>query len=425
MNDAKYQSMERSLIGTSLLLRETIPTLLELSESDFSDPKNRRVFLEIKDLHQNSQPIDASLIEHGHDYIKEYTSDPEGYVRALKDRSRVRKIVLECMSVIDMGNSGATSEQLLTELAKASVAIDTQSGITHVSDHMQDIVAHIDAIRNGTATTGLRTGLDFDKGISGFENGRMYIIAARPAMGKSAFALEIASRVASQGNPVGFMSLEMSTPSLITRMLVRDSGVNGMALREGAVDDAQMDAILQSAGRLSGLPVYFSDNSYVTVSTLRSRAMTMAQRHGIKMLIVDYLQLMTGDGKSREQDVSEASRVCKLIARELDIPVVVLAQLNRGVEMRDNKRPMMSDLRESGAIEQNADAIMMLYRPEYYEKHEYGQHDPDSWQGQPTKNICEVSIVKNRDGQTGIVRQVFFMDRMRFDNRSSAVDAVL
>lgn len=425
MNESKYQSMERALIGTALMLRETIPTLLELSEGDFSDHNNRRAFLEIRRLHEQNQPVDATTIEGGSEYVKDYTSDPDGYVRAIKDRSRVKKIVTECMSVIDMGNAGASSDQLLAELAKTSVAVDTNSGITHMSDHMQDIVAHIDAIRNGTATIGMRTGLDFERAISGFENGRMYVIAARPAMGKSAFALEVASRIASKGNPVGFMSLEMSTPSLITRMLVRDSGINGMALREGVVDDNQMDTILESAGRLAELPVYFSDNSYVTASTLRSRAMSMAQRYGIKMLIVDYLQLMTGDGKNREQDVSEASRVCKLIARELDIPVVVLAQLNRGVEMRDNKRPMMSDLRESGAIEQNADAIMMLYRPEYYEKHEYGQHDPDSWQGQPTKNICEVILAKNRDGQTGIVRQVFFMDRMRFENRSAPADAVL
>lgn len=413
-----HKAIEAALIGTALLLQEHIPTLLEIPDDDFEFSNHKRIVSDIRAAHDAGRSVDVNTISGASAFLKEFTSDPKGYADIIQDRASVRRIITECQKVIEMSHTGIGSESLISELAKISSVSSKPSEISSISDHMLDIVSEIDDIRNGRKKLGLRTGLDFEKGISGFEKGKMYIIAARPAMGKSAFALEIASRIAAQDVPVGILSLEMSTPSLITRMLIRDSGIEGMQIREGIITEDQMSAIVDSAGRLSNYPIYFSDNSYVTSSSLRAKAISMISRHNVGMIIVDYLQLMTGDGKNREQDVSEASRVCKLIARELDIPVVVLAQLNRAVEMRENKRPMMSDLRESGAIEQNADAVMMLYRPEYYEKHVYGSGDPESWQGQDTENICEVVIAKNRDGATGIIRQVFFGGKMRFENRA-------
>jgi len=182
-----------------------------------------------------------------------------------------------------------------------------------------------------------------------------------------------------------------------------------------------MEKVVKVAEKLSNLPIYFDDNSYVTAQSLRSRAHTFAQRHGIGMLVIDYLQLMTGNNDNRERDIAEASRTCKIIAKELEIPVIGLAQLNRGVEQRQNKRPMLSDLRESGAIEQDADVVMMLYRPEYYEQHYYGEHDPEEYRNQSTENICEVIISKNRNGDIGGIRQVFIKNLMKFENRTNKV----
>jgi len=237
-------------------------------------------------------------------------------------------------------------------------------------------------------------------------------------MGKSAFAIELAMRTANQGIPVGFLSLEMSAESLTMRMLSNRSNYDSDSLRKGKLTDEHMNEVVKHATELSSIPIHIDDNSFLTAQSLRAKAHALHRKHGIGMLMIDYLQLLTGDNDSRQQDVADVSRMCKIIAKELDIPVIALSQLNRGVEQRTDKRPMLSDLRESGAIEQDADVVMMLYRPEYYGQSHYGDSDPESFRGDSTHNICEVIVTKNRNGSTGAVRQVFVKELMQFKNRS-------
>jgi len=419
MSHLHDDGVEKAIIGTALLNADLVPSIVDLSEGDFFFNSNKKVFAQIKEYYDQGKPIDATTIENGIDYITHFTSDVIGYKKILKDKRQLRNIVTTCQTTIQQANNGAGIDELFTNFNKLSESQAEESGVMDMTDALMDVVKKIDDVRTGTSKLGMSTGLDFDKALGGFEDGNFYVIAARPAMGKSAFALEITKRIAETGVVVGFMSLEMSSQSLAMRLLTAEVGIDATELRKGKISEEQMDEVVQKAQELSNLPIYFDDNSFVTPSSLRSKAHVFAKRHGVGMLIIDYLQLLSGTNESRERDIAEASRMCKVIAKELNIPVIALAQLNRGVEQRIDKRPMLSDLRESGAIEQDADAVMMLYRPEYYDQNVYGDKDPDEYRGQSTKDICEVLIVKNRNGDVGGIRQVFRKNLMKFENRSS------
>ena len=408
--------MESAVLGSILADPHAIIDALELTDSDFSNRENASVFAKIKEHHEKGLPIDGIVIEHLVQYKDYFTTDIASYVRLIKEGARIRSIVSTCTNVIRKSRD-STSDQLLKELDSLGKE-STEDGTKKVDAVAVRVIDKIDKIRLNEQTLGINVGLDFDKGLGGFEAGKFYVIAARPAMGKSAFALEIASRAAQQGVPVGFMSLEMDADQLTMRLIANKANIDSQNLREGRLSEERMHEVIGHANEVAELPIVFDDNSYLTAGALRARAHSMHRRHKIGMLVIDYLQLITGESDSRQQDVAEASRMCKIISKELGVPVIALSQLNRGVEARPNKRPLLSDLRESGAIEQDADAVMMLYRPEYYEKYRYGEGDPDAWSGDDTKNICEVIIVKNRDGETGIIRQVFLKEVMQFKNRA-------
>ena len=419
MSHLHDDGVEKAIIGTALLNADLVPSIVDLTEQDFFFNANKKVFRQIKDYYDQGKPIDATTIEDGIDYISHFTSDVVGYKKILKDKRQLRDIVATCQTTIQQANTGTPVDELFTNFNKLSESKAEESGITDMTGALMDVVKKIDEVRTGTSRLGLSTGLDFDKALGGFEDGNFYVIAARPAMGKSAFALEIGKRIAETGVVVGVMSLEMSAQSLVLRMLTSEVGIDATELRKGKISEEQMEQVVQKANALSELPLYFDDNSFVTPQSLRAKAHVFAKRHGVGMLIIDYLQLLSGTNESRERDIAEASRMCKVIAKELNIPVIALAQLNRGVEQRIDKRPMLSDLRESGAIEQDADAVLMLYRPEYYDQNVYGERDPDEYRGQSTQDICEVLIVKNRNGDVGGIRQVFRKNLMKFENRSS------
>lgn len=416
--------VEKAILGSALISGEYVPQILELSSDDFFLPEHKRMFSTIKDYYEDGKPIDpVTLSVSGVDsiaYVGLATHDVAGYCSILREKTKMRQIITVCNSAVARAMEGSFStDEIITQLDKLSQDVVDDKSTKDITSSLMQVVQRIDDIRTGKRKLGITVGLDFEDSIGGFEDGNFYVVAARPAMGKSAFALEIARRTASHGVPVGILSLEMSDTSLALRLLTADVGIDASDIREGRISDDQMMQIMESADRLSRLPIFFDDNSYVTPATLRSRAHRMKSLYGIGMLVVDYIQLMTGNNDNRERDIAEASRTCKIIAKELGIPVIGLAQLNRGVEQRMDKRPMLSDLRESGAIEQDADAVLMLYRPEYYDQHVYGDKDPQDWRGQTTQNICEVLITKNRNGDVGMIRQVFVKNLMQFKNRSS------
>ena len=270
--------------------------------------------------------------------------------------------------------------------------------------------------QNASAVTGVPTGFyDLDEMTAGFQRGELIIVAARPSMGKTAFTLNIAQHAAiAEGKCVAFFSLEMSKDSLVQRLLTSEARVDAGRVRTGRLHDEDYPRLAQAAGLLNTAPIFIDDTAGITVLEMRAKARRLkADRNDLAMIIVDYLQLMQGNsgGKSenRQQEVSEISRGLKALAKELDVPVVAISQLSRAVESRPDKRPMMSDLRESGAIEQDADVIMFLYRPEYY----YGPTDKD---GNSLEGKAEVIIGKQRNGATGIVNMMFHKQFTRFES---------
>lgn len=404
------EDLEYHFLGTLINNHDHFELLSTLPENAFFNGRHEETYKKLLN--------ESVLSTEDYVYYRDgYVPKPSIAAEELTELARVRKLNLlmqEARKSIDNGASPDSVIKTLTDSFHDEKAVDI--GVSSIGHSLSEVMVKVDLIRRGEMELGLRSGLDFEKHLSGFEKGKLYIVAARPAMGKSAFALELTKRVAQQGKPVGFMSLEMGHESLALRLLTSIAEIDGKDLRSGNFSDEQYDKVVQYCEKLSNLPIYFDDNSYVTAESLRIKATAMKRNHNIEMLVIDYLQLMTGSNDSRERDIAEVSRMCKVISKELEIPVIALAQLNRGVEMRDNKRPRLSDLRESGAIEQDADAVMFLYRPEYYGIERYDEDNEIL--GESTKNICEVIIGKNRDGETGITQQVFIPELMQFKNKS-------
>lgn len=407
-------SFEEALIGTALLFQEHQDEIFSLPEKYFLTCSKQ--FKELKERYEKGYT--GSQLSDGYDYfLASQTQNVSQYIGLVKDtytRVQAQHAIQRAQSLISDENVDV--EKAISQITALTSDLTDSNTMTDLGGALVGVMSSIEKIKSGFADESMKTHLEFERHFSGFERGKVYVVAARPAMGKSAFALEIGRRIAKNGQPVGIMSLEMSSESLAFRLLTAELGMDARVLKQAQFEDEKYGDILKGAEDLSNIPIYLDDNSFLTANILRTRAHIMKKKYGIEMLIIDYIQLMTGSNETRERDVAEASRMCKILSKELSIPVVVLAQLNRGVEQRPNKRPLLSDLRESGAIEQDADVVMTLYRPEYYEKMYYGEGDPDTWTGESTRDICEVGILKNREGGTGIVRQKFIKNEMRFRN---------
>ncbi len=254
---------------------------------------------------------------------------------------------------------------------------------------------------------GISTGfLDLERVLNGLQRSDMIILAARPSMGKTALALNIAKNAARKGNVVAIFSLEMGAGQLAKRLLATESGVNSQRINRGELDYNEMEQLLLAVDRLSKLKVYIDDNGGQTILEIRSKARRLAHEVGLDLIVIDYLQLMTGRrAENRQQEISDISRNLKTLARELDVPILALSQLSRSVELRAEKKPQLSDLRESGSLEQDADIVMFLYREEYYNREESDK-----------ANVAEVIIAKNRNGPTTAVNLYFDKETMRFEN---------
>lgn len=448
---------EMALLGSIILDPYTLADVLPLVSvpEDFYRQSNATVFRVLKEVYEREPQADLNVVADrlrergeletigGAAYLAslaEAVSTPHNagmYARLVQTKSRLRKLISAANQIVHeamhAGQDEPEEARQLIDRAEQSIfeiADDDQSADIQKLEELLRAEYERIADRDAGATTGLKTGFsDLDEPLSGLQDGEMIIIAARPSMGKTALALNLAEQIAMGGAtpfepagdervPVGVFSLEMSKSSLVQRLISAYSGVDSHKLRTGQFSqDELVNRIRPACETLERAPLYIDDSPALSVTALRARARRMKQRFGIRCVVVDYLQLLTAPGASRESrqvEVSTISRGIKAMARELSVPVVCLAQLNRGSEQREGNRPRMSDLRESGSIEQDADVVLLLHREAYYHL-----SDP-AWmeENEDRVNEAELIIAKQRNGPTGIVRLVWDNHTTRFKNRA-------
>ena len=419
---------EKSLLGAILISEESLPDVTEIVKpKDFYDERHRHIFEAMWNLYERHCPVDLLTVKDelkkkkltekagGSAYLSELASyvPTAAHAKAYADivnKAAVRRRLISAAASITENAYDEGSETIelrsLYEVSEQNVHNDLIS----ISDLLSETFDRLEELhQNKGSIAGYKTGYpDLDRMTAGFHKSDLVILAARPAMGKTALALNFASNVANINNkPVLIFSLEMGRQQLINRMLSDASGVESFKLETGNFSGEDFSQISEAMAELSEAPIYIDDTPGLTVLEMRTKARRAAHEHGgLGLIIVDYLQLMSGSSKramdNRVQEISEISRGLKLIARELDVPVIALSQLSRTVETRSPQIPMLSDLRESGSIEQDADIVMFLYREDYY--------NPDT----DRQNITDLILAKHRRGATGTVELFFDKARVRF-----------
>ena len=410
---------EQSLLGAILIDPVSITQVADLLNSeDFYLEEHKQIYLAMQELFMANSEIDVvTLIDMlvtkgiynksgGEDYIRTLTDavpdalNIRDYARIVKEKSVLRQLISACTEISEAAYSEQESvvdiidhaENLIFNIAQGR---DTK-GFRHIKDVLGDVYAHLhDLNTNKEATQGTQTGFSaLDRVLAGMGKSDLVLVGARPGMGKTSFALNIATNVAKQTKKtVCIFSLEMSADQLVNRVLSSEALVNSYSLRTGELAPADWENLARAAGELAGCDILIDDTSGMTVTAMKAK---LRRVKNLGMVIIDYLGLMSGDKhtENRVQEVSEISRSLKIMAKELMVPIICCAQLSRGPESRTDKKPMLSDLRDSGAIEQDADTVIFLYRSEYYKT--------DDAAGQDT-SIAEVIIAKNRHGSTGTV----------------------
>ena len=425
---------EQSVIGSMIIDREAIVVASEIvTGDDFYNKQYGVVFETMVELNEIGRPVDMVTLQ---DKLKEkdvpsevsslefvrdiITAVPTSanirhYANIVAEKSILRKMIRLNEEIENLCYSGKESMEFILEDAEKRIFDLVQkrnSGeFVPIRQVVMNTLKKIEAASKSTGrVTGVATGFyDLDFKTSGMQPADLVLIAARPSMGKTAFVLNIAQHVAFRLNEtVAIFSLEMSKEQLVNRMFSLESNVDAQNLRNGTLSDAEWEKLIESAGVIGKSNLIIDDTAGISISELRSKCRKFKLEHNLKMIIIDYLQLMSGSGRSesRQQEISEISRSLKSLARELNVPVLALSQLSRAVEQRPDKRPMMSDLRESGAIEQDADVIMFIYRDDYYNK--------DS----EKKGISEIIIGKQRNGPIGTVELVWLPEYTKFANKA-------
>lgn len=344
----------------------------------------------------------------------------EYYARIVEEKSLLRRLIRTATGIASDGYSREDEvETLLSEAEKSilEVAQRKNAGAFHnIKDVLVRTYDNIESMHNRVGDiTGIATGFaELDRMTAGFQRNDLIIVGARPSVGKTAFALNISQNVATKtGENVAIFSLEMGAEQLVMRMLCAEGNIDAQRLRTGSLTDEDWGKLTMAMGSLASAGIFIDDTPGVRISDIRSKCRRLKQEHGLGMILIDYLQLILGSGRSgenRQQEVSEISRSLKQLARELQVPVIALSQLSRGVEQRQDKRPMMSDIRESGSIEQDADIVAFLYRDDYYDKES------------ENKNIIEIIIAKQRNGPTGTVQLAFVKEYNKFVNLERRFD---
>lgn len=422
---------EMSLLGAVLIDEEVLADISEhVNAKDFYDKRHAIIFDGMMRLYEKHRPVDLLTLTDelkrkkeledigGSAYLTELTNyvptaaHAEAYAELVEQKAVRRRLIKASADISELGFDEETTTQELLEKAEAELfsvsdqslkqdLVSLETILTDSFDRMEEL--H----RNKGSLRGIRTGYrDLDNMTAGLQRSDLIILAARPAMGKTALVTNLAYNVATIAKqPVLFFSLEMSKEQLVDRMLSDASGVDAWNIRTGNLTDEDFSKLSDAMGEMAEAPIYIDDTPGVSVLEMRTKARRAAHEHPLGLIIVDYLQLMQASGRSdgnRVQEVSEISRGLKLLARELNVPVIALSQLSRTVESRPDKRPLLSDLRESGSIEQDADIVMFIFRENYY--------NPDT----DRENITDLIIAKHRNGPVGTVELYFHPERLRF-----------
>ena len=349
------------------------------------------------------------------------TSRAVAYAETIKGKAILRRLIESCGELIEEAYEQQGTVEEILDYAERKIFSLNSTKSKRVFESLGSIAKEslrqiMYNIMHPEETEGVKTNLhDLDRLLNGFKKSDLILLAARPSMGKTALALNIAKNAAQLGKVVAVFSLEMSKGQLANRLLSTESGVNSQKLNTGDLSDGDMNELLEAVDRLSRLKLHIDDTAGMTLLEMRSKIRRLKQELGLDLIVIDYLQLMQGSRRmteqNRQQEISEISRSLKAMARELDVPVLALSQLSRSVEMRAEKKPQLSDLRESGSLEQDADIVMFLYRDEYYNRDEA-----------ENENIAELIIAKNRNGPTTSLRLQFNKEIMRFGDLTRAAD---
>ncbi len=424
---------EASLLGAILIDVDAIVRIADkIAAYDFYDERHQRIYEAMQKLYEKHSPIDVlTLSNHlkdnglldtigGAAYLTELTNyvptaaHAENYADIVAQKAIRRRLIKASQDITGLGFDESKAVQELIEEAETQLFQVSQQHVKQDISSIEDILAESferldDLHKDKGKIRGVPTGFkDLDNILAGLQRSDLIILAARPSMGKTALSLNLAHSVATKANqPVLVFSLEMSKEQLVDRMLSMESGVDAWNIRTGNLSDADFEKIGQAMGTLSEAPIYIDDSPGITVSEMRTKARREQHQRQLGLIIVDYLQLMSGGSRfggdgNRVQEISEISRGLKAIARELNVPVLALSQLSRSVESRSPQIPQLADLRESGSIEQDADVVAFIYREDYY--------NPDT----DRKNITDIFIKKHRNGPTGNIELYFDKEKQRF-----------
>ena len=427
---------EQAVLGAMLLKPDAVTTAAEeLTADDFYRETHRLIFEAMMELKERTEPVDlVTLTEQlkKADKLAKIGGIPalsliansvptaanvHYHARIVHEKAQLRSLIAAATEIAGAAYESADEVEDIMDSAEKRI-LQVSSGkrskdFVPLQDILLDALEQIDLrYNNKGCITGLPTGFtELDHLTAGLQKSDLILVAARPWMGKTAFTLNIAAHVVLRAKePVAFFSLEMSKEQLVQRLLCSEGRIDSQRLRVGELEEKEWGDLIDTANRLSAAPLYIDDTPSITVMELRSKARRLKAEHGLSLIVIDYLQLMQGrtskSGDNRQQEISEISRSLKALARELDVPVIALSQLSRSVESRQIKRPMLSDLRESGSLEQDADIVMFLYREDYY--------DPET----ENKNITEVIIAKHRNGPVDTVDLTFLKQFTKFGNLS-------
>ncbi len=427
---------ERSVLGGMLIDDTAVAESVGLLQpEDFYRPAHGRIFEAMLVLYERSEPIDEITLRSqlqtmgalegvgGGTYVGSLSeavptaANVVHYAHIVRDKALNRRLIQAATAIVGSCYEGAHQSDVLLDDAEAKIFAITsdrqQRAFTPLKDVVKDAFKQIEKLyENKEPITGVSTGfVDLDVMTSGLQPSDLIIVAGRPSMGKTAFALGLAQNAAIRSKtPVAVFSLEMSKEQLVMRMLCSEARIDSQRMRGGMLKDQDWPKLATAAGSLSAAPIYLDDTGSISVLEMRAKSRRLQAEKGLGLIVVDYLQLMRGRAgqEGREREISEISRGLKALAKELSVPVVALSQLNRSLEARQDKRPMLSDLRESGAIEQDADVICFVYRDEYY--------NPET----EAKGVAEVIIGKQRNGPTGTALLKFFREFTRFENHTAS-----
>lgn len=442
LNDTSFERVpphnleaEQSLLGSMMLSASAISVAIEIvTPDDFYRDAHRLIYEAISKMYLDGEPVDPVTISEalkkmsalekigGKPYIHNLANfvptaaNAKYYADIVARNSTLRGLIRAATDIAtiayeapeDVERAVDESERLLFDVSKKRVS----EKFVHIKPLLTENYEKIEKLaENKSLVTGLSTGfIELDRQTSGLHRSDLIVVAARPAMGKTSLALGMARHAAvEEKKGVAIFSLEMNRHQLAQRLMCSEARVDAQLLRTGQLEDNGWERLNRAMGRLAEAPIYIDDTPSITIMELRAKARRMIAKHQLDLIIIDYLQLMTGRAKSesRQQEISEISRALKVLGRELEVPILAVSQLSRAVETRDNKKPKLSDLRESGAIEQDADLVIFIYRDKYY--------NPEN-----DESTAEVIIAKHRNGPTGTVRLTFLDSYAKFENLANS-----